>query len=115
MNTYDSIISFSPSELNTLLSDYEERLQKKRENNKRKRHYNDDLTLEDTADLIEQKKQEDLDAVIHTTKNNFSDNEVGIKRFKRDNTDEDEAEDDKKIVTGKQKVEECIQRYSLQL
>jgi hypothetical protein len=34
MNAYDSIISFSPNELNLLLSNYEERLQKKRENKK---------------------------------------------------------------------------------
>jgi hypothetical protein len=89
------------------------RLQKKRENNKRKRHYNADLTLEDTADLIEQKKKEDIDAVIRTIKNNFSNNEIGVKKYKHDTSD-DEEEDDKKIVTVEQKVDECIQRYSLQ-
>jgi hypothetical protein len=118
MNAYDSIISFSPSEVQQLLAGYEERLRKKRENNKQKRRYNADLTLEETADLIEQKKKEDLDAVIHTIKNNFSNNELGVKKFKRDTSDddeeEDEEEDDKKIVTVKQKVEEYIQRYSLQ-
>jgi hypothetical protein len=118
MNTYDSIISFSPSELEQLLAGYEERLQKNRENNKQKRRYNADLTLEETADLIEQKKKEDLDAVIHTIKNYFSNNELGVKKFKRDTSDddeeEDEEEDNKKIETVKQKVEECIQRYSLQ-
>jgi hypothetical protein len=118
MNTYDSIISFSPSELELLLAGYEERLKKKKENNKQKRRYNTDLTLEETADLIEQKKKGDLDAVIHTIKNNFSNNELGVKKFKRDTSDdddeEDEKEDDKKIVTVKQKVEECIQRYGLQ-
>jgi hypothetical protein len=118
MNTYDSIISFSPSELELLLAGYEERLQKNRENNKQKRRYNADLTLEETADLIEQKKKEDLDAVIHNIKNNFSNNEVGVKRFKRDTSDDDEEEDkeedDKKIVTVKQKFEDFIQRYSLQ-
>jgi hypothetical protein len=56
MNTYHFIISFSQSELDKLLNDYEDRLQKERENNKRKCRYNDDLTLEDTVDLIEQKK-----------------------------------------------------------
>jgi hypothetical protein len=118
MNTYDSIISFSPSELELLLAGYEERLKIKRENNKQKRRYIADLTLEETADLIEQKKQEDLDAVIHNIKNSFSNNEVGVKRFKRDTSDDDEEEDkeedDKKIVTVKKKVEDCIQRYSLQ-
>jgi hypothetical protein len=112
MNTYDSIISFSPSELEQLLSGYEERLRKRRENNKQKRRYNADLTLEDTADLIEQKKKEDLDAVVHTIKNYFSNNEFGVKKFKRDTSDDDDEEDEK-IVTVKQKVEECIQRYSL--
>jgi hypothetical protein len=83
MNTYDSIISFSPSKLN-LLSNYEERLQKKRENNEKNRRYNSDLTPEDTADLIEQKRKKDLDAVVYTIKNNFSSNEIGVKKFKRD-------------------------------
>jgi hypothetical protein len=115
MNAYDFIISFSLFEVEQLLAGYEERLKKKRENNKRKRYYNVDLTLENTADLIEQKKKEDLDAVVRTIKNNFSNNELGVKKFKRDTSDEDEEEeDDKKIVTAKQKVEECIQRYSLQ-
>jgi hypothetical protein len=118
MNTYDSIISFSPFELEQLLSGYEERLKKERENNKQKRRYNFDLTLEETADLIEQKKQEDLYAVIHTIKNNFSNNEFGVKKFKRNTSDDDEEEDEEKdnrnIVTVKQKVEECIQRYGLQ-
>jgi hypothetical protein len=114
MNAYDSIISLSPSEVEQLLTGYEERLRKKREINKPKREFNADLTLEETADLIEQKKQEDLDAVIHIIKNNFSNNEVGVKKFKRNTSDDDEEEDDKKIVTVNQKVEECIQRYSLQ-
>jgi hypothetical protein len=108
MNAYDSIVSFTPTELNLVLSGYEERLQKKRENNKQKRRYNADLTLEETADLIEQKKQEDLDAVVHTIKNNFSNNEIGVKKFKRDTSNEDdEEEDDKKNVTVAEKVEWC--------
>jgi hypothetical protein len=104
MNAYDSTVSFSPSELNLVLSGYEERLQKKRENNKQKRRYNADLTLEETADLIEQKQKEDLNTVVHTIKNNFSNNEIGVKKFK----------DDKKNVTVAQKVYQCIERYSLQ-
>jgi hypothetical protein len=108
------ISSGKPSEVEQLLTGYEERLRKKREINKRKREYNADLTLEETADLIEQKKKEDLDAVIHTIKNNFSNNELGVKKFKRntsdDDEDEDEKEDNKKIGTVKQKVEEFIQR-----
>jgi hypothetical protein len=119
MNTYNSIISFSPSEIDLLLSGYEERLKKMRENNKQKRRYNADLTLEETADLIEQKKKEDLDAVIHTIKNNFSNNEVGVKRFKRDTSDDDDEEDEeenkdkKKNMSVAEKIN-YVQRYSLQ-
>jgi predicted DNA-binding protein YlxM (UPF0122 family) len=94
MNTYDSIITLSPSEIEQLLAGYEERLREKRQNNRYKRHYNRDLTLEDTADLIEQKKQEDFDAVIHTIKNNFSNNEIGVKKFKCDTFDDDEEEEE---------------------
>jgi hypothetical protein len=115
MNTYDSIVSFSQSELNQLLSSYEERLQKKREKNRQKHRHNAGLTLKDTADLIEQKKKEDLEAVVHTIKNNFSNNEIGVKKFKRDTSDEDdEEEDDKKNVTVAEKVDQCIEHYSLQ-
>jgi hypothetical protein len=113
MNSYDSIVSFTPTELNLLLSSYEERLKKKRENNKQKRRHNTDFTLEDIADLIEQKK-EYLDAVVHTIKNNFSSNDTGVKKFKRDTSDDDnEDEDEKKIVSVAQKVDQYIERYSL--
>jgi hypothetical protein len=38
-----------------------------------------------------------------------------VKKFKRDTSDDDdEEEDDKKIVTAVEKVDQCIQRYSLQ-
>jgi hypothetical protein len=117
MNSYDSIISLSPSEVDQLLAGYEERLRKKRENNKWKREYNADLTLEETVDLIEQKKKEDLDAVVRTIKDNFSNNEVGVKKFKRNTSDDDEEEDeekDKKNVSVSEQVDYCIQRYSLQ-
>jgi hypothetical protein len=36
----------------------------------------------------QKKKQEDLDAVVHTINNNFSNNEIGVKKFKRDTSDE---------------------------
>jgi hypothetical protein len=114
MNAYNSIVSFTPTEPNLLLSGYEERLQKKRENNKQKRRYNADLTLEDTADLIEQKRKEDLEAVVHTIKNNFSNNKICVKKFKRDTSDDvDEDEDDKKNVTVAQKIDQYIEHYSL--
>jgi hypothetical protein len=40
-----------------------------------------------------------------------------VKKFKRDNSDEDDEDEekhDKKIITVEQKVNECIERYSLQ-
>jgi hypothetical protein len=114
MNTYNSIISFSPNELNLLLSSYEKRLQNKRENSKPKHYYNPDLTLEDTADLIEQKKKEDLDAIIDTIKDKIRSNDSGLKKFKRDTSDDDsEDENEKKNEAVTQKLNQYIECYSL--
>jgi predicted DNA-binding protein YlxM (UPF0122 family) len=89
MNNYDTVASFSPTELNILLNIYEERLQKKMQNNELKRYCNADLTLEDTADLIEQKRKrkKDLETVLYIIKERFG---KGIKKFKRDTSDDDE-------------------------
>jgi hypothetical protein len=90
MNNYDCIVTFSQNELNLLLNDCEERLPKKREHNKLKRSYNEDLTLKDR----------------------FHNNDRGLKKFKRDTSD-DNDEDEKEGVAVAQKIDECIDRYSL--
>jgi predicted DNA-binding protein YlxM (UPF0122 family) len=65
---------------NIVLNIYEETLQKKIQNNKFKRYYNADLTLQNTANLIKQKRKR------------FS-NGKGVKKFKHNTSDVNEKED----------------------
>jgi hypothetical protein len=80
------------TELDIHFNVYEDRLQKKIKNNKLKRQFNDDFALEDTADLIEKKKKEDLESVTHNIKDRFPTSSGCIKKFKRDTSDDKDEE-----------------------
>jgi hypothetical protein len=93
INNYNTDETFSPTELNILLNMYEERLEITIQNNELKRCCNADLTLENTADLIEQKRKEDLEAVVYTIIDRFGNNGKGKKKFKCDTSDDDKEKD----------------------
>jgi hypothetical protein len=54
---------------------------KKWKTTNKKRLYNANVTLEDTADFIEQKRKEDFEAVVYTIKNRFRTSSGGIKKL----------------------------------
>jgi hypothetical protein len=66
-------------ELEILLNIYEDRLETKIENDRLKRRFNTDLTLEETGDLIEHKRRIDLEAVVDNFKDRFQTNSGGVK------------------------------------
>jgi hypothetical protein len=63
--------NFTTAELEIFLNIYEDRLEMKIENDRLKRSFNVDLTLEETCDLIEYKRRIDLEAVVDNIKDRF--------------------------------------------